>query len=68
MGRKEVFLRGLPLLKCFVDVDLCSLGLTLKGIILAAHVVYLDNPAALLSPFVCVCACARVCVAMGFHL
>lgn len=64
VGRKEMFLRGLPLLKFFVDVDLCSLGLTLKGIILAAHVVYLDNLAALISSCVYVraCACVYVCV------
>lgn len=56
MGREEKFLRGLPLLKLFLRCYLCSLGLTLKGIIPAVHVVFLDDLAALNS-LVCVCVC-----------
>lgn len=40
-------------------------GFDLKGI-LAAHVIFLNDLAALISPFVCVCV--RVCVAVGFPL
>lgn len=55
-GKRKKFLRGLPLLKLFLRCYLCSLGLTLKGIIPAVHVVFLDNLAALNS-LLCVFVC-----------
>lgn len=61
-GEKESS-SGPPTAKAFLRCYLCSLGLTLKGIIPAVHVVFLDDLAAFLILF-CVC----LCVALGFHL
>lgn len=63
VGKEEKFLRGLPLLKLFLRCYLCSLGLILKGVIPAVHVVFLDDLAALsslLCVFVCGCGFSPV--------
>lgn len=53
---------GPPTAKAFLRCYLCSLSLTLKGIIPAVHVVFLDDLAALNSP-----SCVFVC-GSGFSL
>lgn len=61
-GKKREVPQGPPTAEAFLRCSLCSLGLTLKGIIPAVHVVFLDDLAALNSPL-CVFVCGS-----GFSL